>query len=172
MEANCLNIDVILGLWKLLFLCQPSQFLLKKIFFNILLLFPIVFLKVGPDEVETGLFLTYGESRSRLQTSSMCCREHQDLPFCCVLSIFDGFFTFKTQLNNDRESLPRWWPNPGILLKVPVSISRNCWNVSGTWDSESFWPQPLLKANGSIRSIFGSQFLCFGVGFCGIWPRL
>ena len=29
--------------------------------------------------------------------------------------------------------------------------------MSGIWGGESLWPQRVLKANGSVRSIFGSQ---------------
>lgn len=37
------------------------------------------------------------------------------------------------------------------------SVSRSSWNVSGTWGGESLWPQTDPKANGSVRSTFGSQ---------------
>ena len=113
--------------------------------------------KVWQDEVVTGPFLTYGEPRNGLHTSFTCFWECQVFPFWGVPSIVDGVFTLENQLSSDRESPSRWWPNPDVLLKAPVSVSWSSWNVSGTWDGESFWPQTALKANGSIRSIFGFQ---------------
>lgn len=113
--------------------------------------------KIWEEEVATGVFLTYGEPRSGLHTSFTCFWECQVFPFWGVLSISDGVFTLENQLSDDRESPPRRWLDPDALRKAPVSVSWSSWNASGTWDGESFWPQTALKANGPIRSIFGSQ---------------